>query len=345
MTISNEGSERRRAPARRTHCRPSRSRCARPTAMHARPCMAPSRRQCRAAGDGHQLRDVGALRLLRFAAWLFAQGRDVLVYDYRGIGGSRPARLAKLRANWLDWGRLDCEAALRYARDAFPGQPIDVVAHSIGGFALGNRRIERPRAACGDGRRAVCVLARLPAGRTAAHVVEVARRDAGARGRVRLRAREAARLDGRYAARRRGVVGALAGALRGRAIRAARSPNPPRAAPRCPPVSRDCRRRCSRLASTTTGSARSRRSSGWSATTRAATSRICGSRRPTSASTRSAISRFSTAASPKHCGRSRSTGCNTARCQPMRRATCMRFIRHRAGVARQRRAGRAANGR
>ncbi|MDR8729606.1 alpha/beta hydrolase family protein [Burkholderia pseudomultivorans] len=73
----------------------------------------------------------------RFAAWLFAQGRDVLVYDYRGIGGSRPERLATLRANWLDWGRLDCEAALQYARDAFPGQPLDVVAHSVGGFALG----------------------------------------------------------------------------------------------------------------------------------------------------------------------------------------------------------------
>ncbi|PFH13130.1 alpha/beta hydrolase family protein [Burkholderia sp. JKS000303] len=73
----------------------------------------------------------------RFAAWLFAQGRDVLVYDYRGIGGSRPAQLAKLRANWLDWGRLDCEAALRYALEAFPGQPLDVVAHSIGGCVLG----------------------------------------------------------------------------------------------------------------------------------------------------------------------------------------------------------------
>ncbi|HDR9258295.1 alpha/beta hydrolase family protein [Burkholderia vietnamiensis] len=73
----------------------------------------------------------------RFAAWLFAHGRDVLVYDYRGIGGSRPARLATLRANWLDWGRLDCEAALQYARDAFPGQPVDVVAHSIGGCVLG----------------------------------------------------------------------------------------------------------------------------------------------------------------------------------------------------------------
>ncbi|MGU7780176.1 alpha/beta hydrolase family protein [Burkholderia sp. PU8-34] len=73
----------------------------------------------------------------RFAAWLYAHGHDVLVYDYRGIGGSRPARLAGLRANWLDWGRLDCEAALQHARDRFPGQPIDVVAHSIGGFALG----------------------------------------------------------------------------------------------------------------------------------------------------------------------------------------------------------------
>nr|WP_057929151.1 alpha/beta fold hydrolase [Burkholderia ambifaria] len=112
-----------------------------------------------AAADGYVLRGYvwrhrggGALRpvtvvncatsvrcdyYFRFAAWLFAQGRDVLVYDYRGIGGSRPAQLAKLRANWLDWGRLDCEAALQYARDAFPGQPLDVVAHSIGGCVLG----------------------------------------------------------------------------------------------------------------------------------------------------------------------------------------------------------------
>lgn len=73
----------------------------------------------------------------RFAAWLFAQGCDALVYDYRGIGESRPASLRALRANWLDWGRLDTEAVLQYAMRQFPGQPIDIVAHSVGGFACG----------------------------------------------------------------------------------------------------------------------------------------------------------------------------------------------------------------
>ena len=73
----------------------------------------------------------------RFAAYLHRHGCDIIVYDYRGIGESRPARLATLAASWIDWGELDCEAALRYAMDAFPGQPVDVVAHSIGGFVLG----------------------------------------------------------------------------------------------------------------------------------------------------------------------------------------------------------------
>lgn len=73
----------------------------------------------------------------RFAAYLHRHGCDVVVYDYRGIGESRPARLSTLAATWVDWGELDCEAALRYAAGAFSGQPIDVVAHSIGGFVLG----------------------------------------------------------------------------------------------------------------------------------------------------------------------------------------------------------------
>jgi predicted alpha/beta hydrolase len=73
----------------------------------------------------------------RFAAYLFAHGWDVLVYDYRGIGESRPPRLAGFRASWLDWGRLDFEAALRFVQRSFQGQPIDVVAHSIGGFVVG----------------------------------------------------------------------------------------------------------------------------------------------------------------------------------------------------------------
>ena len=73
----------------------------------------------------------------RFAMFLFDQGFDVVTYDYRGIGGSRPVSLRGFQASWLDWGYLDFDAVLRYADRSFPGQPIQVVAHSIGGFVIG----------------------------------------------------------------------------------------------------------------------------------------------------------------------------------------------------------------
>ncbi|MFB0701513.1 alpha/beta hydrolase family protein [Pseudomonas protegens] len=73
----------------------------------------------------------------RFADYLFANGLDVVTYDYRGIGESRPASLKGLKASWSDWGALDFEAMLQRARREFPGQPIDVVGHSFGGCALG----------------------------------------------------------------------------------------------------------------------------------------------------------------------------------------------------------------
>lgn len=73
----------------------------------------------------------------RFATWLHAQGFDVLSYDYRGIGASRPPSLRGLDAGWLDWGQLDFEAALQYVDSALPGQPVQVVAHSVGGFLVG----------------------------------------------------------------------------------------------------------------------------------------------------------------------------------------------------------------
>ncbi|MGX6999440.1 alpha/beta hydrolase family protein [Caballeronia sp. KNU42] len=83
----------------------------------------------------------------RFAAFLHAQGFDVITYDYRGIGGSRPASLRSFHAGWLDWGRLDFEAVLRLASGTFARQPIQVVAHSIGGVLVGlapsNHLIER----------------------------------------------------------------------------------------------------------------------------------------------------------------------------------------------------------
>jgi predicted alpha/beta hydrolase len=83
----------------------------------------------------------------RFAEFLCRAGLDVLTYDYRGIGESRPKTLAGFDAGWIDWGERDFEAVLRYAGHSFPGQPIDVVAHSVGGFVIGlaesNHRIRR----------------------------------------------------------------------------------------------------------------------------------------------------------------------------------------------------------
>lgn len=83
----------------------------------------------------------------RFAAYLHQQGFDVLTYDYRGIGESRPASLLGFEASWMDWGEKDFEAVLGYVDTHFPGQPVDVVAHSIGGFVTGlapsARRVRR----------------------------------------------------------------------------------------------------------------------------------------------------------------------------------------------------------
>jgi predicted alpha/beta hydrolase len=73
----------------------------------------------------------------RFAAFLFEHGFDVVVYDYRGIGESRPSTLRGFDACWIDWGRLDFDAVLRHTERAFAGQPIHVVAHSVGGFLVG----------------------------------------------------------------------------------------------------------------------------------------------------------------------------------------------------------------
>ncbi|HEY0297143.1 MAG TPA: alpha/beta fold hydrolase [Bordetella sp.] len=73
----------------------------------------------------------------RFADALHEQGCDVLTYDYRGIGESRHGSLRALSAGWLDWGERDFEGVLRYVAANFPGQPIRVVGHSIGGFVIG----------------------------------------------------------------------------------------------------------------------------------------------------------------------------------------------------------------
>ncbi|HMV00565.1 MAG TPA: alpha/beta fold hydrolase [Rhodocyclaceae bacterium] len=74
----------------------------------------------------------------RFARYLARQGYAVLTYDYRSIGASRQRHPRATRGiDKYAWGAYDCDAALRWARQAFPDLPLDVVAHSIGGLLVG----------------------------------------------------------------------------------------------------------------------------------------------------------------------------------------------------------------
>lgn len=83
----------------------------------------------------------------RYARFLATHGFDVLTYDYRGIGASRPARLRGCHYRWRDWGEQDFAAALRFMRERSPKSSLAVVGHSFGGFlpglARGAGRIDR----------------------------------------------------------------------------------------------------------------------------------------------------------------------------------------------------------
>jgi predicted alpha/beta hydrolase len=71
-----------------------------------------------------------------FAHGLARSGVTVLTYDYRGIGGSRPADLRGYPATASDWALLDIPAALDHARGLRSGR-VFVVGHSFGGQVAG----------------------------------------------------------------------------------------------------------------------------------------------------------------------------------------------------------------
>lgn len=71
----------------------------------------------------------------RFAEYAAARGYDVVTFDYRGIAGSAPSRLAGFRMDYRDWGRLDLAAVI--GRVTADGGDVLLVGHSFGGLALG----------------------------------------------------------------------------------------------------------------------------------------------------------------------------------------------------------------
>lgn len=74
---------------------------------------------------------------LKMASWIAAEGYAVLLYDYRGVGGSRPARLRGFRAGMTDWGLLDMNAAWEEIQQRFAGLPLYLLGHSMGGQLTG----------------------------------------------------------------------------------------------------------------------------------------------------------------------------------------------------------------
>jgi len=72
-----------------------------------------------------------------YARFLAEHGFDVLTYDYRGIGLSRPERLRGCGYRWQDWGEQDFDAALLFMENRRPGRALLVAGHSIGGFLPG----------------------------------------------------------------------------------------------------------------------------------------------------------------------------------------------------------------
>jgi predicted alpha/beta hydrolase len=72
-----------------------------------------------------------------YARHLAGEGFTVLTYDYRGIGGSRPQRLAGFRARMLDWGRHDLGGVLEWIGLHLRPRKLLVVGHSAGGQIVG----------------------------------------------------------------------------------------------------------------------------------------------------------------------------------------------------------------
>jgi predicted alpha/beta hydrolase len=79
---------------------------------------------------------VPASRYRQFARHLASNRIAVLLYDYRGIGKSRPSRLRGFGALAEDWSEFDCGGAIAYLRSRFPKSRIIGMAHSIGALLM-----------------------------------------------------------------------------------------------------------------------------------------------------------------------------------------------------------------
>ncbi|GAB4216127.1 MAG: alpha/beta fold hydrolase [Roseiflexaceae bacterium] len=72
-----------------------------------------------------------------FATFLAEQGYTAITYDYRGIGGSRPASLRGFAARARDWALLDMAGVLDWVHTTHSPRRLFAVGHSYGGQTPG----------------------------------------------------------------------------------------------------------------------------------------------------------------------------------------------------------------
>src|SRR6478609_5321414 len=69
---------------------------------------------------------------INFALFLVEQGYDVLLFDYRGIGGSAPVDLRSSSIYMHEWGIKDMNAVMNYLVTERNRASITWIGHSVG---------------------------------------------------------------------------------------------------------------------------------------------------------------------------------------------------------------------
>jgi len=72
-----------------------------------------------------------------YANHLSQAGHIAVIYDYRGIGESRPANLKGFSAKMRNWVELDMAGVIEWASNLYRPRHILLIGHSIGGQAAG----------------------------------------------------------------------------------------------------------------------------------------------------------------------------------------------------------------
>lgn len=99
--------------------------------------LVPEQRLTKAVVQFHSGTVVKKEYYLKYGQYLCDLGFVVVLFDYRGVGGSRPKSLRGFSASISDWGCKDAPAILNWIKDTYKDLPTYLFAHSMGGQILG----------------------------------------------------------------------------------------------------------------------------------------------------------------------------------------------------------------